>query len=252
MGLFSSSTKVSDPLKKQKREAADILLNLMRQQQPNIPTQGTAGVTGQQQSLLASLGGMQGDMNANYGQARDYYQDILGGGYDPRNSDFYKGLRQEADVLRNQGNTAIKQQASAGGMLHSTPVTGNIAQNNRAIDNQLLTQLGALYENERGRMGQAAQGLTGLDQQRTQMTGQMAAVADLERQIEQQRQSALYQQAYETVMFPYQQQRQLASAIFGGSEPVVTGGGMTDFGAIAQIGGNIIGGMALGGTGFFA
>lgn len=252
MGLFSSSTKVKDPLRYEKKEAAGFLLDLMRGGTPDIPQQQVAGLTSDQQKIQGQLGGYLDDTNANYGQARDYYRDVLAGGYDPRTSDFYKGLRAEAGQLKADTNTAIKRQAAGAGMYHSSPTSANIAANERQVNNALLTQLGGMYENERTRMGQAAQGVQQADAQRVQTTGQVGSLMDVERQIEQARNDALYNQALQMVMFPYQYQTQMASAIFGGSQPVVSGGGMNDFGMLAQMGGGILAGMAAGGTGFFA
>ena len=149
MGLFSSKTKVKDPLKAQKLEAANILMDLMRGGTPDVPQQQVAGLTPQQQQLQGQLGGYLDDTNANYGQARDYYRDVLAGGYDPRTSDFYKGLRAEAGQLKADTNTAIKRQAAGAGMYHSSPTSANIAANERQVNNALLTQLGGMYENER-------------------------------------------------------------------------------------------------------
>jgi uncharacterized protein YaaQ len=255
MGLFTSKQKIKDPLAAQKKTAANYLINLLNQGTPDIPQQQVAGMTGVQSDLLSSLGDYTNDINANYGQATGYYKDVLSGNYDPRNSDYYKGLRNEAAQLKADSGTAIKRNASAGGMLSSSPTSALIGSNERQINNQLLTLLGGMYENERSRMGQAAQGLQQADSQRIQNVGQTMQVADVERQIEQQRNNALYNQALQTVMFPYQYQVNIASAIFGASQPIVTGGGATDLGiafsALTGAAGSIVGGMAAGGTGFF-
>jgi len=201
-------------------------------------------MTNDQSALLGSLGDYGQQVQGNYDQATDYYKGVLGGGYDPRNSDYYKGLRQEAGQLKADSNTAIRRQAAAGGMLQSSPTQAQIGDNERQVNNTLLTQLGGMYENERSRMGQAAQGLQQADSQRLQATGQVASLMDMERQIEQQKMDALYNQALQTVMFPYQYQAGLANSIFSGSQgsqPIVTGGGLTDLGFIASVGGSVAG-----------
>ncbi len=228
MGLFTKKVKIKDPFKSQKTTAVNYLTNLLSQGTPDIPQQQVAGMTGVQSDLLSSLGDYANDINSNYGQATGYYKDVLSGNYDPRNSDYYKGLRNEAAQLKADSGTAIKRNASAGGMLSSSPTSALIGSNERQINNQLLTLLGGMYENERSRMGQAAQGLQQADSQRIQNVGQTMQVADVERQIEQQRNDALYNQALQTVMFPYQYQANIASAIFGASQPIVTGGGASD------------------------
>jgi len=230
MGLFTKDTKIEDPLAGEKKRAAGFLEDLMQQGTPDIPTQQVAGLTPLQQILQGNMQGQVNAANQNYGEVRDYYRDVLDGGYDPRSSDFYKGLRQEADRMKTEETTNVRQSANMGGMLQSTPRMAVESDARQQIDNQTLQLLGGLYENERGRQGQAATALPQLDAQRTQTTGAMQSIADVERQIEQQRNNAMYQQALQTVLFPYQYQANLANMIFGGSQPVVTGGGMTDLG----------------------
>jgi hypothetical protein len=225
MSIFSKKKKLKDPYGKDKRYGLDFIKDLMEGGTPNMPTQQTAGLTDTQRRIQAGVGEQYDDLNANYGIAQNYLTDVIGGQYDPRTSDFYKGLRQEGEDFKTSSTNQIRQGANLGGMLQSTPRMAVEAENRRKIDRNTLTQLGGMYETERGRMGQAAEGLGRLDAARTVNTGNLQAIADLERQIEQDRNNAVYSQAMETVTFPYRYQMQLATAMIGASTPYMTGGG---------------------------
>lgn len=242
MGLFTSKTKVKDPLAGQKAEAANWLLDLLKSGTPNIPIQQIAGLTDTQQAIQSGLKSQYANLNANYDTARGYYTDVINDQYDPRTSDYYQGLRQEAGDLKTEASNDVRQSANLGGMLQSTPRMAVESENRRKIDNQTLTLLGGMYETERNRKENAIGNLGQIDAQQAQSTGMLSQIADQERSIEQARNDALYNQALQTILFPYQYQAQLASAIFGASQPVVTGGGMTDLGFLVSAGASLAGG----------
>ncbi len=229
MGLFTSKTKITDPLAGQKTEAANWLLDMLKRK-VDVPERQTADLTDLQKMVQSGLQGNYADVNENYDTARGHFTDVVNNQYDPRSSDFYKGLRTEAQDLKTESNTDIRQSANLGGMLVSTPRMAVEAENNRKIDNSTMTQLGGLYENERNRKDYAASNLGTLDSNRIANSGNLQAIAELERQVETERYNAIYEQALMDVVFPYQYQAGLASAIFSGSQPIVTGGGMTGLG----------------------
>jgi len=234
MGLFTKKTKIKDPLAAEKAQAGKYLAGLLEEGTPDIPTREVTGQTDTQRRIQAGVGEQYADVERSYDIGWDYLTDIIGGQYDPRTSDYYKGLRQEAADIKGEAMTDIRQSSELGGMLQSTPRMAVESETGRKIDRDLLTQLGGMYETERGRMGQAVEGLSRLDASRAAVTGNLQAIADLERQIEQERNNAVYTQAMETVMFPYQNMINVANSIFGGSQPIVTGGGLTDLGFAAS------------------
>lgn len=245
MGLFSSSKKVKvvDPLASQKKEAANYLLDLAKSGTPNLPTQGVANLTDTQRLVQSGLKSQYRNANDSYDSASNYYADVLNGSYDPRTSDFYKGLRQEADQLKTGEQTKIRQGASLGGMLQSTPRMGVESRARQDIDTQTLKMLGGLYENERSRMNEAATRLPLVERERVDTNANINAIADQERAIEQARNDALYNQALQTVLFPYQYQANVASSIFNGHvDTAMTGGGMTDLGFLLSAGASAAGG----------
>lgn len=229
MGIFTKKTKRKDPYAGDKRTGLNFLTDLMKSGTPDIPTRQVEGLTATQQRIQAGVGERIGDLNANYGTAQSYLTDVISGQYDPRTSDFYKGLRQEAGDLKTEAATDIRQGANLGGMLQSTPRMAVEAESGRKIDRDLLTMLGGLYETERVRQGQAVSQLGTLDAQTAATAGNLQQIADLERQIEQERNDAVYNQAMQTITFPYQYQAQLANSLIGASAPYMTGGGPKDW-----------------------
>jgi hypothetical protein len=240
MSLFTKKTKIKDPYAGDKRKGLDFLTGLMQGGTPDIPTRGIADLTDTQRRIQAGVGDQFSDLNENYGTARDYLTEVVGGGYDPRTSDYYKGLRQEGEDFKADARTDIRQSANLGGMLQSTPRMAVESEMTRKTDRDTLTRLGSMYETERGRMGQAAEGLGRLDANRVAMTSNLQAIADLERRIEQDRNDAVYNQAMQTITFPYQYQAQLANSLIGASDPYMTGGGpkgwVTDTAGIMKLG----------------
>ena len=84
-------------------------------------------------------------------------QKTLNDNYDPRSSDYYQGFRNEMEDLRGSSNNAIRLRSQRGGMLNSSPSQNIEAENNRQVNDQIITKLGSLYENERNRKSDAAE-----------------------------------------------------------------------------------------------
>jgi len=236
MGIFSNDTRVTTPFKQQKTTAVNYLRDLITGGTPSLPTRQVTGLNELQRIIQSGLQDQYGDMNANYDTARGHYTDVVNNKYDPRTSDYYEGLRAEARDLKTESTNDIRQSANLGGMLHSTPRMSVEAENNRKIDNQLLTLLGGMYENERSRVDAAAGELDNLDANRTANAGNRQAIAELERQIQQEREDAMYNQVLQTVMFPYTYMANLVPAITGAGQPYAEGGGLTDLGFVASMG----------------
>lgn len=220
---------------------AQTLQNLAGQT-PTIPQQGVAELTPMQQLIQSQLPALLGNINQTGQQATDYYSDVLGGDYDPRTSPYYEGLRQESERLKGQGVTSLRQRAELGGMLQSSNAAGVEGQFVNQSNAAFLKELGGLYETERNRQGQAAQGIQQAGTQQVQNVAAVGGIADQQRVIEQAQQDALYQQLIMQILFPYQYQAQLAQALMGMPGGVqVTGGGMTDLSQGLILGGTVAG-----------
>jgi len=220
---------------------AQTLQNLAGQT-PTIPQQGVAELTPMQQLIQSQLGPMLDTINQSGREATDYYSDVLGGDYDPRTSPYYEGLRQESERLQGQGVTSLRQRAELGGMLQSSNAAGVEGQFVNQSNAAFLKELGGLYETERNRQGQAAEGIQRAGAQQVQNVAAVGGIADQQRVIEQAQQDALYQQLITQILFPYEHQAEWAAALMGMPGGVqVTGGGFTDLSQGLILGGVVAG-----------
>lgn len=239
MGLFTEDVKTK--IRPEVLYGAQTLQNLAGQT-PAIPQQGVAELTPMQMLIQSQLPALFGNINQGGQQAMDYYGDVLSGDYDPRTSPYYEGLRQESERLQGQGVTSLRQRAEMGGMLQSSNAAAQEGQFINQSNAALLRELGGLYETERGRQGQAAEGIQRAGGQQVQNIAAVGGVADQQRIIEQAQQDALYQQLIMQILFPYQYQAQLAQALMGMPGGVqVTGGGLTDLSQGLILGGTVAG-----------
>lgn len=199
------------------------------------PTQKIAGLTSLQKELLGYLEQDQKGSRARIGLADDEVKRTLEGGYDPRTSDFYQGLRAEAGKLSSEGKAAIRK--GRGGLSLNAPTSPQESSLDKQSDTQLTKLLGGLYERERGRQLNTAVGTPGYEAGRLDATGRAMGVADIERQIEQQKQDALYRTALQELLHPYEQQSNIALAMMNYQpDYAVTGGGLTDQGFMTTLG----------------
>lgn len=88
--------------------------------------------------------------------ANKYNTDVLQGSYDPRQSPYYTAMKEQ--ILRDaqEAGAAVRHNAASSGMLHSDPRHIQERKLTENVSSQLAQLLGGIYENERGRMGQAA------------------------------------------------------------------------------------------------
>lgn len=179
------------------------LMNDLNWNTPNYPTQQVAGMSGQEQDVQGQIYNHATNGGKGYNIAMDHAQKTLDGGYDPRDSDFYRGYRAEMEEMRNDSNARLSRRSQLGGMTNSTPAQGIEAENNRRIDSSIAMQLGDMYENERGRMDQAANAAGNLDSQQFNQRMQADQALIKERVIEDMQNKMIYQQAYQTLMHQY-------------------------------------------------
>jgi len=249
MGLLTKSEKVRLAPQTTESKIGSQKIQGLLGQTPNIPTQDIAGLSSMEQLIQKYLPQYFANINAGGDLAQGEYTKILTDQYNPMDSPFYEGLRGEAARLKAKGITSLRQRANLGGMLDSTNAIGQEGDFANQSDSSLLQILGQLFENERGRKMNAAQGIQSSQSQNLSNVAAVGQMAGAEREIEQARNDALYQQAIQSIMFPYQYQASLAQSLLNYSPGMIaTGGGMTDVGMLltggAQAGGAYFGAKA--------
>lgn len=249
MGLLTSDQKAQIVQTKESKQAGKTLSGLM-QQDINIPQQQIAGMNPLTQQALDYYSQITPQINQYYQQAG---QTLMGmaQGQDPYSSPIYQNLRSEGERMANQAGTKARQSSNMGGALFSTP--SNIAESNARsmVDTALLSTYGDMIQQDQNRQMAAAQGLQGLGQAQAQQAGMQANLGQIQQQQQQAQFDAIYNQVLQQTLAPFQYQAQIASSLYN-PQTVVTGGGMSDMGALLGVGGGIVAGMAAGGTGFFA
>lgn len=234
MGLFSSDMKEAPRPEIMETpwapQARGVLTNLMTQDVKH-PVRGTAGLSDIEQSGLGQLG-----------------QFVSGKSFqDPLTSPYYLGMRRELEREQAEGVSALKRRANMGGM-YSSGSAGRVEGDYMAdMANKRMSLLGSLYESERSRDNPLV---------RAQAASQYGGAP---RQIEQQAQDAQYQALMQNLLFPYQQQGQIANQLLGYQpwyqpqmyqEPSAMGGIMSMLGPVmSQAGGGILGGLMGGSAG---
>jgi hypothetical protein len=215
MGFFSDSKSIdfekipSTP----EQDRARNWLESQYNRNLNFPTRDVTGLTPFQQELQDYVRGSMSGMQNNYNLARGEIQDTLKGNYDPRDSDYWRGFRQEANRLKEEAQTDVRQRSQLGGMLKSSPSAGIEAESNQRYDSAILQELGKLVENERRRRLNAA-GMAGqVDSQHLSNVSGANQIADQQRQIEQARNNAVYESALQEILAPYNYQAQLALSL---------------------------------------
>jgi hypothetical protein len=236
MGLFTEDTKIKlAPRTAESIAGGQQLMNIAGAGTPSIPTAGTANLTPIQQLIMQRLGPLLQNIQEGGQLAGDQYRKTLAGEYDPRTSPYYESLRGEADYLKRKGTTALRREHELGGTLMDTNAMGLRGDFINRADSALMQELGRLFESERDRQERAAVGIQNVGAQQAGSMAAVGGIAETERSIEQQQADALYQQAIQQIMFPYQYQSQVASMLMNYSPDVlITGGGLSDFGYAAQ------------------
>ena len=151
----------------------------------DLPSISLPGISGQESSLLNWGMGlienmMSGQMPEAFTLGMDKIKSVLAGEYDPTKGDYYKGLKEEAGVLTEEGISGIRQAGQLGGMLYSEPRIGEESRLRGQIGTGLTKELGRLFESninreagmipqllgysgqQIGREGMAMSGITGL------------------------------------------------------------------------------------------
>lgn len=253
MSLFSKEKSLKFkliPSTPEQTQARGYLTNMM-QTNYQYPTEQIADLTGTEQQIQDSLPSYLSQLDEDYEASQGYYTDVLNGGYDPRTSDFYQGLRAEQGRLKSEAQGDVARRAQKAGMGRSTPALGIQADVGNTYDAQTLQQLGLLTENERTRRAGAAEALPRLSAQRLSSVAGVEQLAAVARQQEQARLSAMYQAVVNTMLAQYNINANIAMQLL--KEPryagYQTGGGLTDLGFLMSVGSDYAKAAAMGGSG---
>lgn len=228
MGLFTEKEKIETYQTPESRRAGGYMSSLMGQEL-TAPGRQVAQLSPFQRSLMESAQASLPQMQQYYQTAGDVMMSTARGDYDPYTGQHYQNLREQGERAKTEAGTQARQRAEMGGALYSTPGAALESDARTGVESVLQNELGRLYESERQRQMGAAQALPGLAAQQTAQYGQMASLTDFQRQVEQQQYDAVYQQAMQQMMAPYQYNAALAQALYN-PQTVVTGGGLTDLG----------------------
>ena len=147
----------------------------------------------------------------------------LEGGYDPRTSPYYEGLRDEANRLKSEGTSNIRRVGNIGfgGAKRASPITRGVGDYTSKVDTGLLQNLGRLYEGERNKMFAAGNIAQNVGRNAPlSILDQVATTGDLPRILEQLQNQAQYGSQVDTLTFPYTAQAPLAQSII--NEPRYT------------------------------
>ena len=198
-----------------------------------IPTRSIAGLSPLQRELIRLAGGQA--TGEDFGIARNVFSEAAQRGTDISQDPEYLGLRREIERLGTEQQTGIRQRGELAGQLKSTPTAAIEAESQANLGNFLMQEFARLQRQAEQDKLFAASGLMGLGTERLGQLGQAAQIADQERMIEQARNDAIYNQALKTVLLPYQEQLKLLSTAIGVQPQIMmTGGGLTDLGFLAQ------------------
>jgi hypothetical protein len=201
-----------------------------------------------QQLIMQGLPAMYLGVHDATGKARDYYSDVLEGDYDPFTGPRASAMRGELEFMKRRALTQANQEASSLGGLTSTPAAGVRSNIRGQYDRITASQLAALSGEERDRKERAAVSGPQVERGAIGAAGELAALADVERQINQARQDAIFTAAMKSFLLPFQEISNIAMGLMNYQMPVVvTGGGLTDAAYAANIASNLFGGWISGG-----
>jgi hypothetical protein len=237
-GLFIEEEKTKDVTPSVASTARDQLEQFIRQQPfgtaPDIPTRQIEGLTPLQEELRRLAGGQV--TGEDFGIAQDVFRQAAQRDVDVATSPEFEGLRRQIERLQTETQTGVRQRAELGGQLKSTPAAAIEAEREQELGTFLLQEFSRLQRQAEQDKLRAATGLSELGTRRLGDIATATQIADQERAIEQARNDAIYNQALQTTLFPYQEQLQLFSLLQGIQPNIaITGGGLTDLGFLASV-----------------
>lgn len=161
----------------QPNQAVSFLMNLMNNYQAptqNIPLQGIAGMTGNEQTtqnILSNFLGTDATEGKAYKLGMGELEKTLGSEYyDPKKSDFWKGFREHSVTEEKKGVSDIRRRGQLGGGLYSDPNARTESEFIRGSGADRSMMMGSLIGKERDRKSNAvgqALGYAGFKEQGT-------------------------------------------------------------------------------------
>jgi hypothetical protein len=233
MSIFTKDEKLEDVTPEVSKVAQAGLKKFIEDnplgQDPNLPTRQIAGQTELQKRLVAQAGGQ--IEGGDFGIARDAFRTAATADTDVRGGSEFAANRALLDQQEADQRTSIRQRGTSLGQLRSTPTAALESENTRRFDIEESALLSRLQRQAEQDKLSGAAGLAELGSQRLGDIARANQIADQERVIEQAQADATYNQALQTVLFPYQEQLRLFSVATGiQAQSIMTGGGLTDLG----------------------
>ena len=185
--------------------SVDFFMNLMNQAAPtmNIPLQGIAGMTGNEQTtqnILSKFLGTDATEGKAYKLGMGELSKTLGSDYyDPKKSDFWKGFREHSEMEQEKGVSDIRRRGQLGGGLYSDPNARTESEFIRGKGADRSMMLGSLISKERDRKSNAvaeALGYAGFGEQ--SVMNRLSAgstIGAIPRNIQNQKYQATFDQA---------------------------------------------------------
>ncbi len=235
MGIFIKDKKIEAAPRTAGSVAGEEFLTSKLGQAPDMPQQGIAGLTPMQQLIQSRLGSMLSNVEEGGTAASDYYRNLLSDDYDVTQDPRYLAAKDVADVQGRTAANAAARKAEGAGMLQSAG-PGGASQHifdayQDSATSPLLGVMSQLLSNRESLQAGAAEGVGRTAGQQLQNVAAVGGISDQARAIEQAGNDALFQYAMQTVLFPYQQQANIASSLMNFKpDTFTTGGGLTDLG----------------------
>ena len=212
MGLFSSSTKLLDTRTNEAKSADQFLNSLLNQGTPQVPTEKIAGMSPleqQAQALAQSYGSNEAEGLGALREAANASTDVT---QDPSIQALMKVLDERGSRESNRLNRSLMTRGVTGGSARD-----ELGRNLTEVNNNILATLTPYVEAAKNRKLSAAQLLNQLGESSTlSRLNALSTTGSLPRTLEQLSNTAEYQQLMQQLLFPYQTQANVASAIKSG------------------------------------
>lgn len=224
MGWFkteSPTIRQIDPLKKQKKAAANSLTSLLNVT-PEIPVQQTAGMTNTEQLGQKILGNFASTgIPAQYQQGLNALGNIVNSGSDITQLPEYKAILADSAAQTNDAVNQALRRIQISGLSGSTPQGRAVGRAVGEGQNRTVATLAPYAAQERQNRLNAINLLSSYINSGQQFDlNKLAAINNygaLPRELEQAKNNAAYQAMLTKIMFPYQQGADVASRIMGGN-----------------------------------
>lgn len=198
-------------------EALAFLKNLIGAA-PTFPTQQVAGLTDLEKFSQEQLGAFaQKAQPQVLTDALKSLSNILGAAPDVRETPGYQAFLQESERLRGLGQGEIARQGQARTGAFSLPTARQSSEFDEATNRNILAELGRRQLQQQQTQLQAIPQAANLASAQTafplQQFGAVQQFGGLPRNIQQQQQDAVFNQQLQTILFPFNYQKDIAGAL---------------------------------------